>query len=84
MRDREILRVHYLRHILNRLNVRNQYLRGLERFSDWAALVNCALCRGSDRFMLRMCGKQTCNRRTTSPGALKPLRGSASALRIDL
>ena len=30
VRDNEILRVHCLRHILNRLNVRNQYLRGLE------------------------------------------------------
>jgi hypothetical protein len=32
----------------------------------------------------RKCGKPTCNRRTTSPGALKQLRGSASALRSDL
>jgi hypothetical protein len=30
VRDGEILRVYCLRHILNRLNVRNQYLRGLE------------------------------------------------------
>ena len=32
----------------------------------------------------RRCGKQTCDRRRTSPGALKQLRGSASALRSDL
>jgi tetratricopeptide (TPR) repeat protein len=30
------------------------------------------------------CGKQTCDRRTTSPGAFKQLRGSASPLRSDL
>ena|GEM_PF-3563798 len=32
----------------------------------------------------RRCGKHTCDRRTTSPGALKQLRGSASPLRSDL
>ena len=29
------------------------------------------------RFALRKCGKQTCDRRTTSPGAFEQLRGSA-------
>ncbi len=35
-------------------------------------------------FALRKCVKQTCDRRTTSPGAFEQLRGSASALRSDL
>ena len=40
--------------------------------------------RGGNRFALGKCGKQTCDRRTTSPGAFKQLRGSASPLRSDL
>jgi hypothetical protein len=32
------------------------------------------------RLAPRMCGRQTCDRRTTSPGAFKQPRGSASAL----
>lgn len=64
---------------------RDKYPRQPDRVSS---VQGVQVLRGTGgerhRFALGRCGQQTFFRRTTSPGAFKQLRGSASALRSDL